>query len=236
MKEVLVLSSFLQQKSIHKKQKASNNQFSSYIALMHAFFKSNYSTFFGLIFQADRLFARLKTVNKITCRANVMTTHAGDPECHQELAPAELLPAAGAEGDQHHQEPASTMPPPIPVVVSCVQTGSADLLLNGGSSSEEILLACSSTSSSASTQLEVGGAFPVLPTVSVESEEPQNLSLTWYAPTCASDFTLEWVQFVMKEFLRENNQDIDSQKQAENIQQFQVNMAGSPEDGATKKG
>merc|ERR1712079_969973 len=61
-------------------------------------------------------------------------------------------------------------------------------------------------------------------------------SLTWYAPTCASDFTLEWVQFVMKEFLRENNQDIDSLKQAENIQQFQVNMAGSPEDGASKKG
>ena len=148
----------------------------------------------------------------------------------------EVSGAVPVRAQEHHQEPASTMPPPIPVVVSCVQTGSADLLLNGGSSSEEILLACSSTSSSASTQLEVGGAFPVLPTVSVESEEPQNLSLTWYAPTCASDFTLEWVQFVMKEFLRENNQDIDSQKQAENIQQFQVNMAGSPEDGATKKG
>ena len=161
-----------------------------------------------------------------------MTTHAGDdPEC--QLAGA-LLPAAAsaAAGDP---QPASAMPPPIPtttvtVVVSCVQTGSADLLLEGSGSSEEI--ACST-----STASEV--AFPVLPTVSVESDEPQNLSLTWYAPTCASDFTLEWVQFVMKQYLNnsENNQDFDnSPKQAENIQQFQVNMAGSPEDEATKKG
>ena len=161
-----------------------------------------------------------------------MTTHAGDPECQLAAAAAAPLPAAlplpAAAGDP--DEPAS-MAAPIPAtvpVVSCVQSGS-DLLDDDGSSAKEI--ACSTTSSAS---LEV--AFPVLPTVSVESDEPQNLSLTWYAPTCASDFTLEWVQFVMKEFLRENNQDIDSLKQAENIQQFQVNMAGSPEDGASKKG
>ena len=155
-----------------------------------------------------------------------MTTHAGDPEC--QLAAAALpLPAAAGDPD----EPAS-MAAPIPttvsVVVSCVQTGS-DLLDDDGSSAKEI--ACSTTSSAS---LEV--AFPVLPTVSVESDEPQNLSLTWYAPTCASDFSLEWIQFVMKQYMIENNQDY-SQTQASNIQQFQVtNMAGSPEDEATKKG
>ena len=164
-----------------------------------------------------------------------MTTHAGDdPEC--QLAGALLPAAASAAAAGDPQQPASAMPPAIPtttvtVVVSCVQTGSADLLLEGsGSSAKEI--ACST-----STASEV--AFPVLPTVSVESDEPQNLSLTWYAPTCASDFTLEWVQFVMKQYLNnsENNQDnFYSPKQAENIQQFQVNMAGSPEDEATKKG
>ena len=156
-----------------------------------------------------------------------MTTHAGDPEC--QLAAAALpLPAAAGDPD----EPASMAAPipsttTVPVVVSCVQTGSD--LLDDGSSAKEI--ACSTTSSAS---LEV--AFPVLPTVSVESDEPQNLSLTWYAPTCASDFSLEWIQFVMKQYMIENNQDY-SQTQASNIQQFQVsNMAGSPEDEATKKG
>ena len=125
------------------------------------------------------------------------------------------LAGGGHQGDPG--QPASGMLAtsniPIPVVVPCVSV------------SVEAEEGAESISSSEA------GAFSV-PTVSVEADESSNLSLTWYAPTCASDITLEWIQFVMKQYWIEQNEGKKADK-APKVQHFKVNMAGSPEDETT---
>ena len=74
---------------------------------------------------------------------------------------------------------------------------------------------------------EASAAFPI-PTVSV-SEADQNtakLSQVLYAPSSATDFDLNWVQFVMQEYYSSHHPELEAPK----IQKFSVNMAGSPDD------
>ncbi len=77
-------------------------------------------------------------------------------------------------------------------------------------------------------------AFSV-PTVSVEvdaaassdlADDGDDLSLVWRVPTCASDFTQEWVQFVMQQYYA-NVHGVELKQKIENF--TVVAMAGSPE-------
>ena len=100
--------------------------------------------------------------------------------------------------------------------------------------SSKDLKAIESTSPAAS-EVEGGAFSSTIPTVSVETDEPQrnsNFSLNWNAPQSASDFTLEWIQFVMNDYWTNQGEDKDLNL-ASKIENFKVNMAGNPNDDTT---
>ena len=76
-------------------------------------------------------------------------------------------------------------------------------------------------------QEEASAAFSI-PTVSVSSEADQKtlLSQVWYVPASATDFDLQWLQFVMQQYYQSHHPDFEAPK----IKNFSINMARSPED------
>ena len=102
-----------------------------------------------------------------------------------------------------------------------------------GGSSQALAIPVVSVSSSSGLEGEASAAFPststTIPTVSVsEADQKSCLSQVWYAPASATDFDLAWVQFVMQQYYQSHHPDF----QAPRIQNFSINMAGSPEDEA----
>ena len=92
------------------------------------------------------------------------------------------------------------------------------------------------STSPAASEVEGGAFSSKIPTVSVETDEPQRnpeFSLNWNAPQSPSDFTLEWVQFVMNEYWTNQSEDKEDLNLASKIENFKVNMAGSPNDDTT---
>ena len=75
-------------------------------------------------------------------------------------------------------------------------------------------------------QEEASAAFSI-PTVSVSSEADQKtlLSQVWYVPASATDFDLQWLQFVMQQYYQSHHPDFEAPK----IKNFSINMARSPE-------
>ena len=79
-----------------------------------------------------------------------------------------------------------------------------------------------------------------IPTVTFEDSNTsgdERTSQHWNAPTCASDFSLEWVQYVMEQYYN-CNFDMSAKKENLNnkkdsvptVRRFSVNMAGSPDE------
>ena len=85
-----------------------------------------------------------------------------------------------------------------------------------------------SVSSSTSVHEEEASAAFSIPTVSVSSEADQKtlLSQVWYVPASATDFDLQWLQFVMQQYYQSHHPDFEAPK----IKNFSINMARSPED------
>ena len=83
-----------------------------------------------------------------------------------------------------------------------------------------------SVSSSTSVHEEEASAAFSIPTVSVSEADQKTLSQVWYAPASATDFDLQWLQFVMQQYYQSHHPDFEAPK----IKNFSVNMARSPED------
>ncbi len=87
----------------------------------------------------------------------------------------------------------------------------------------------SENSATSPPQPQQAFSVSVVPTVSVEAEKVEDegdLGSVWRVPSCAADFTQQWVQFVMQQYYA-NIHGVELTSKIENF--TAINMAGSPD-------